>query len=153
MLKMKLSIELWMLLLMGILSGIVTYISMTFLLRKNITYSHTKLYMVLYMEFQMVAIECLLLTIFMKEYRIIFFAIFAITQIISLIFVYLIRQQVGVDERDFARAMIEHHEMAIEMSKQLQEKYPNSVLTPLLTNIQTSQDAEIQELKNFLVQK
>ena len=60
-------------------------------------------------------------------------------------FFYAIRTQLFITEHQFLVGMIPHHSMAIHMSKQLQTK-PNHI-PQLLTNIITSQESEIEYMK------
>lgn len=62
----------------------------------------------------------------------------------------LIIQQYMVDDKDFARGMIEHHQIAIEMSQKFVEKNLGGDMTQLAHSIIDSQSKEIQQMKTYL---
>lgn len=64
---------------------------------------------------------------------------------------FLIRYQVFVSEKDFLNGMIPHHSMAVLMSKRLKEK--ENTIQPLLDSIITSQEQEIDLMKQLSVTK
>lgn len=69
---------------------------------------------------------------------------------ISILVRYLLIQQYNVNDKDYARAMIEHHEVAIVMSEKLVAKNIGGPMTDLANNIIKTQTAEVQQMKTFL---
>lgn len=62
----------------------------------------------------------------------------------------LIRKQDMIDDRSFAKSMIEHHDMAIFMSQKVGKKTSDPFIKKLSTTIQQTQSAEIREMKKWL---
>lgn len=62
----------------------------------------------------------------------------------------LIRKQAGIDDRSFAKAMIEHHDAAIFMSASVEKKTEDPFIKQLATTIQKTQALEIREMKTWL---
>ena len=71
-----------------------------------------------------------------------------VTIIIS---VYLIRNQVFINEEEYLSSMIPHHSMAILMSKKIKEKnvITNNVIDDLVNNIILTQQQEIDIMKKY----
>ena len=70
--------------------------------------------------------------------------------IITLIIVYIIRYQVFINDDQFLLSMIEHHQMAVDMSDRILEKSNNQQVKLLATNIINSQLGEIEYMKKLL---
>lgn len=73
-----------------------------------------------------------------------------IGMIITLIIVYIIRYQVFINDDQFLLSMIEHHQMAVDMSDRILEKSNNQQVKLLATNIINSQLGEIEYMKKLL---
>ena len=70
--------------------------------------------------------------------------------VIIAILTWSIRTQQNVDQSQFMLQMIEHHEMAIAMATKVKDKPQDPALTPIINNILTSQQQEINEMRNIL---
>lgn len=70
--------------------------------------------------------------------------------VVSIVVRKLIVTQYNVDDLDFAKGMIEHHEMALSMSKQLVNKNVGGPMTDLANSIIKSQTDEIIQMQKFL---
>lgn len=66
-----------------------------------------------------------------------------------LVFLYCIRNQVGINTKQYLVGMIPHHSMAILMSKRLLEKGTSE--KKLVQNIIEAQQKEIEYMKSILV--
>ena len=71
--------------------------------------------------------------------------IFVIGLLLIIFNIWAIRSQFMITETQYKLGMIPHHSMAIHMSKKLLEKKNN--ITPILKNIITTQEREIQLFK------
>lgn len=138
--------------LMILASIIISYLllSNVMLTFKNGVYSHiNKLYMSLFMGFTMGIIMVIIMLIlgYTDTYLIILLIIFTIATIILII---LIRGQVSITDREFAKSMIEHHDMAIFMASKVLDKSTNEKIRELATNIVDTQQKEINDMKLWL---
>lgn len=71
----------------------------------------------------------------------------------SVILIFLIRNQTLINGEQFARGMIEHHQMAIVMSEQILKKpKEDPFIHRLAENIITTQKQEIEEMKQWQAQ-
>lgn len=135
-----------------ILASIVIgyYLTMTILLRNNVTDNRNKLYQSFLMGFWMGLVEF---------FMIVYFAHLNIANYLPLLlfllagiafFMYLIYTQTGINENQFMLSMIEHHGMAIEMVKQVRPQTHDPRLLELMDEIESSQHEEIQTMRNIL---
>jgi len=99
-----------------------------------------------YMGISMTGWMFLLMGLFYSTQNIIWIGL--VTIIIS---VYLIRNQVFINEEEYLLSMIPHHSMAILMSKKLKEKdvITNNVIDNLVNNIILTQQEEIDIMKKY----
>ncbi len=65
-------------------------------------------------------------------------------------FIYLYRNQYGIDEKNYIREMIEHHSMALLTSKNILEKTDNPAVIDFATKILVGQENEIADMQNLL---
>lgn len=111
-----------------------------------------KLYMSLLMGTMMALIMIVIMIVTMGHLTLISLSILIISILSTIILIILIRDQIGIDRNEFARSMIEHHDMAILMSKNiLQKPYQNPDVYILAQNIINSQQAEINLMKSWLI--
>ena len=68
----------------------------------------------------------------------------------TIITLFLSYNQVLINEKDYLRGMIEHHQMAILMSEKVLEKNPSKFTKELANNIIKGQKNEIDEMKDEL---
>ena len=65
--------------------------------------------------------------------------------------IYIIIEQIGITEKEYLEGMIEHHAMAINMSRKLLLRQNISVETRQLAhNIINSQQEEINQMDNMI---
>jgi hypothetical protein len=128
--------------LMMLASFVITYwLSMTLLLRANATDNANKLYQALLMAAWMGLIMALLDADWALA-----LPLGAATLLLSL----AVRQQWGVDERQFAQSMIEHHGMAIDMTTLALPKLRDPALRSVAANVLRSQQEEIEIMRGAL---
>lgn len=126
---------------MFLINFIISYFAMSIMISKNFTNNLNKLYMAIFMTLLMAIGEMLL----MNHKNCI---LLIILTLLSFIFAYLIREQIFINDKEFLKSMIEHHEMAIIMSHKLKTKNPQ--LLQLLNNIETTQEKEIKQMREML---
>lgn len=69
------------------------------------------------------------------------------------LFVYLYRNQVAIDDKQYLDGMIEHHSMAILTSEEILKKTDNYNVAKLAKNIIQKQKDELREMKEMLSSK
>ena len=67
-----------------------------------------------------------------------------------ILFLWLYKKQVGVDDANYLNEMIEHHSMALLTSEEILKKTTNPQVKELAENIIKTQNAEIQQMKNIV---
>jgi len=128
------------------------YLSMTILLRTNKTDNRNKMYQSFLMGFWMALVELLMIGLLIVWLP--YFTLLLLILIVGIaLFTYLIYYQVGINENQFMLSMIEHHQMAIEMAKQVKSKTQNPQLIKIINDIITSQQQEIDEMYYILKTK
>ena len=75
---------------------------------------------------------------------------FIISIIITIALIVVIRKNINVNDEQFLRGMIEHHDMALFMAEFIRNKTKNSKIKDLADNIIASQQKEINEMKSWL---
>lgn len=135
-----------------ILASIVIgyYLTMTIILRNNITDNRNKLYQSLLMGFWMGLVEFFMIVYFahlnIMHYLPLLVFLFSGIAILN----YLIYTQTGINENQFMLTMIEHHSMGIEMAKLAKPKIQNPRLVDIADNIIVHQQEEITEMQSIL---
>jgi hypothetical protein len=117
----------------------------------NVTNSLGKIYISLVMAFIMGILEVIMHDMHQKtvslNYYIPLFLCFGVS-------VWLYRKQIAVNEVNYLREMIEHHDMALFTSKNLLEKPDVSPkVREFATKIVDTQTKEIDEMKQFIQQE
>lgn len=115
----------------------------------NITNNIGKIYMTLIMVVFMILIEIMMHD---YHYNIISTSWYIMLLSSLVIFIFLYRKQVGIDDKQYLRGMIEHHDMAIFTSKEILNKTDNYEIAKLAKNIISQQNDEIKVM-NELLQK
>lgn len=125
------------------------YINETISLRRNITTNKHKLYMSLFMAFQMGLVELLMHYYYMKSTNIYLLIILIIGIVYTGYQLYTLK---FLNDKQFLLAMIEHHQNAIEMVDAHNKYYQttNPRLSELLNNIKISQQQEIKDMYYML---
>ena len=65
-------------------------------------------------------------------------------------FVYLYRQQIAINDKQYLEGMIEHHSMALLTSEEILKKTNDYNVTKIAKNIIQTQKDEINSMKNLL---
>ena len=133
-----------MIIYMVVLSIIAGYYSMTIVNTKNNTFNLNKIYQAILMGIIMALIMYTMDS--PKNHYITLIILF----IIGLSIVLAIRNQYGINDVQFLKGMIEHHQMAIEMSEKLLKKTTDPEMIKLCNNIIKSQNSEIKWMKQKL---
>lgn len=107
-------------------------------------YNHiNKVYMALLMGVLMAIISYAISQNYLKLF---------ISILLMFILIILIRQQIFINDNEFMKGMIEHHSMALLMAEKIREKTQNNKLKSLANNIITSQQKEINLMKQWLTE-
>ena len=114
---------------------------------KYLTNNIGKAYMAIIMALFMVLLE-----VMMHDHS---YHVFSLNWYISLlviivIFVYLYRKQVAIDDKQYLEGMIEHHSMALLTSEEILKKTDSYDITKLAKNIIQTQTDEIDVMKKLL---
>lgn len=137
-----------MIILMVIFSYLVmSHVMLTF---QNGIYNHTnKIYMALLMGCLMGMIHYIIMIWNGHRSLNIWYGL-VIWTILTIIFIILIRKQSMIDDEEFLKGMIEHHDMALLMSEKIINKTNDLQVKNFAKNIISSQQAEINWMKNKL---
>ena len=109
----------------------------------NITNSLSKLYLSIIMAIFMVIVEMCMFT----QSRLYTYILFII---LFIVFIYLYKNQIFVNDKQYLNDMIEHHSMALLTSKKILEKSENKQVLYLANNIINNQEKEIKKMKYLL---
>ena len=131
---------------MIVISAILGYLLMTILINSNITANRNKIYNALLMGFMMGLVTVPLLELPTSQKWMVALPLAAT----SGLFIFMIKSQIAINDKEFAKSMIEHHQMAIGMAEPIQNKTTNPFIAKLASNIISSQQKEIDEMKCFL---
>lgn len=114
--------------------------------RRNVTFNLGKIYMILLMALVGGAIEvALMVPSGLKK-----MLVGGLLATVSVWLVLAVRGQFFVRETEYLKAMIEHHGMAIVMSRRLLEKAPREDVAALAANIAHAQTSEIALMRRML---
>jgi Ca2+/Na+ antiporter len=114
---------------------------------KNITFSIGKFYMSVIMAVLMGLLEVLMYDIHM---RIISVSYYLTLFFVLCVFIYLYRNQMYIEDKDYLEEMIEHHSMAILTSDEILQKTKSERVKKLAESILTTQEKEIEYMKQLL---
>ena len=114
---------------------------------KNITFSVGKFYMSVIMALLMGLLEVLMFDIHM---HIISLYYYLILFFILSIFIYLYRNQIYIEDKDYLTEMIEHHSIAILTSEEILQKTQSERIKKLAENILTTQEKEIEYMRQLI---
>lgn len=139
---------------MTLISVIVSYflLSNVMLTFKHGVYNTlNKVYMALLMGAVMAIIMLGIMIFRMPNISVTTYILLIIFICISIILVVRIRDQSNIEQEEFAKAMIEHHDMALLMSQRILAKpYQSSAVYSLADNIYTTQSQEIALMRSWL---
>jgi Ca2+/Na+ antiporter len=114
---------------------------------KNITFSVGKFYMSVIMALLMGLLEVLMYDIHMRVISLYYY----VTLFFMLcMFVYLYRNQMYIEDKDYLEEMIEHHSMAVLTSEEILQKTSSERVKKLAESILTTQEKEIEYMKQLL---
>ena len=113
----------------------------------NITFSVGKFYISVIMSILMGLLEVVM---FDAHMRTISFTYYLALFFILAIFVYLYRNQMYIEDKDYLSEMIEHHSMAILTSEEILQKTHSVRVKKLAENIIITQEKEIEYMKQML---
>ena len=144
---MELTYSLWF---MMIASFIIQLIVMSGIMTnsyKNITFSIGKFYMAVIMAILMGLTEVLMFDTHMKTVSGIYYlSLF----FVLVVFVYLYRNQVYIEDKDYLNEMIEHHSMALLTSEEILQKTHSERVKKLAENIIVTQEKEIEYMRQLI---
>ena len=113
---------------------------------KNITFSIGKFYMAVIMAVLMGLTEVLMFDTHMKTVSGIYYlSLF----FVLVMFVYLYRNQVYIEDKDYLNEMIEHHSMALLTSEEILQKTHSERVKKLAENIIVTQEKEIEYMRQL----
>ena len=114
---------------------------------KNITFSVGKFYMSVIMALLMGLLEVFMFDVHMSiiclQYYLILFFFLSI-------FIYLYRNQIYIEDKDYLKEMIEHHSMAVLTSEEILQKTQSERIKKLAENILTTQEKEIEYMRQLI---
>jgi Ca2+/Na+ antiporter len=114
---------------------------------KNITFSIGKFYMAVIMAVLMGLTEVLMFDTHMKTVSGIYYlSLF----FVLVVFVYLYRNQVYIEDKDYLNEMIEHHSMALLTSEEILQKTHSERVKKLAENIIVTQEKEIEYMRQLI---
>ena len=144
---MELTFSLWFMMIgsfiiqLTVMSGIMTNSY------KNITFSVGKFYMASIMALLMGLLEVLMFDVHMRTISIQYYLGLVF---LLVIFVYLYRNQVYIEDTDYLEEMIEHHSMALLTSEEILQKTQSERVKKLAENIISTQEKEIAYMRQLV---
>jgi hypothetical protein len=115
--------------------------------KNNITFSVGKFYISVIMAVLMGLLEVLMFDVHMRTISFPYYLAFIL---ILIIFIYLYRNQLYIEDKDYLSEMIEHHSMALLTSEEILEKTHSERVKKLAENIIITQEKEIDYMKQML---
>lgn len=114
---------------------------------QNITFSIGKTYLSFIMALLMGITEVIMYDVHMNSISISYYLplLFCL-----LIFIYLYRNQVYIDDKEYVKEMIEHHSMALLTSDEILQKTVSVRVKKLAENIISTQEKEIKYMNQLL---
>lgn len=144
---MELTYSLWFMMISSFIIQLIVMSSIMTDSYKNITFSIGKFYMSVIMAVLMGLIEVLMFDTHMKTVS----GIYYLSLIFLLVtFVYLYRNQVYIDDKEYLNEMIEHHSMALLTSEEILQKTHSERVKRLAENIIVTQEKEIEYMRQLI---
>ena len=144
---MELTYSLWFMMIgsfiiqMLVMSRIMTNSS------ENITFSVGKFYMSVIMALLMGLLE---VAMYDSHMRVISLYYYLLLFFMLSVFIYLYRNQMYIEDKDYLEEMIEHHSMALLTSDEILQKTKSERVKKLAENILTTQEKEINYMRQLL---
>ena len=126
---------------MFVMSGIMTNSY------KNITFSLGKFYMSVIMALLMGILEVLMYDNHMNTLSVYYYLSLCF---VLVTFIYLYRNQIYIDDKDYLNEMIEHHSMALLTSEEILQKTNSEKVKKLAENIISTQEKEIEYMRYLI---
>ena len=143
---MELTYSLWFMMISSFIIQLIFMSSIMTDSYKNITFSIGKFYMAVIMAVLMGLTEVLMFDTHMKTVSGIYYlSLF----FVLVMFVYLYRNQVYIEDKDYLNEMIEHHSMALLTSEEILQKTHSERVKKLAENIIVTQEKEIEYMRQL----
>jgi hypothetical protein len=117
---------------------------------KNITFSVGKFYMSCIMALIMGLLEVGMHDYYMYDHLFVSSSYYLSLGFSLVVFLYIYRNQMYINDKDYLSEMIEHHSMALLTSEQILEKTQSERVRNLATSIVETQQAEINYMKQLV---
>ena len=144
---MELTYSLWFMMISSFIIQLIFMGSIMTDSYKNITFSIGKFYMAVIMAVLMGLTEVLMFDTHMKTVSGIYYlSLF----FVLVVFVYLYRNQVYIEDKDYLNEMIEHHSMALLTSEEILQKTHSERVKKLAENIIVTQEKEIEYMRQLI---
>jgi hypothetical protein len=144
---MELTYSLWFMMISSFIIQLIFISSIMTDSYKNITFSIGKFYMAVIMAVLMGLTEVLMFDTHMKTVSGIYYlSLF----FVLVVFVYLYRNQVYIEDNDYLNEMIEHHSMALLTSEEILQKTHSERVKKLAENIIVTQEKEIEYMRQLI---
>jgi hypothetical protein len=114
---------------------------------KNITFSLGKCYISVIMALLMGLVEVLMYDVHMRIISVYYYGILCF---ILSVCVYLYRNQIFIEDKDYLEEMIEHHSMALLTSNDILQKTKSERVKKLAESILTTQEKEIEYMRQLI---
>jgi len=85
-----------------------------------------------------------------NQYNVLSVTSYVILASLLVLFIYLYRKQVAVNDKQYLEEMIEHHSMALLTSNRILEKTSDYNVAKIAKNIIQKQEDEIREMRNVI---
>ena len=144
---MKLIYSLWFMMISSFIIQMFVMSSIMTNSYKNITFSLGKFYMSVIMALLMGILEVLMYDTHMNTLSVYYYLFLGF---LLVMFIYLYRNQIYIDDKDFLKEMIEHHSMALLTSEEILQKTNSEKVKKLAENIISTQEKEIEYMKQLL---
>lgn len=135
---------------MGIGSFVIQYFVMSPIMvinRADITNNLGKVYLSMTMALSMIFLEVMMHD---HQYNVLSLNTYVILAALFVLFVYLYRNQVAVNDKQYLEGMIEHHSMALLTSQEILKKTDDYNVSKLAKNIIQTQEDEIKIIRELL---
>ena len=113
----------------------------------NITFSVGKFYMSVIMATLMGLLEVIMFDFHMKTISV---AYYLSLVFLLVAFIYLYRNQLYIEDKDYLNEMIEHHSMALLTSEEILQHTKSERVKKLAENIISTQEKEIDYMKQLV---
>lgn len=115
--------------------------------RANITYDIGNAYIATIMALLMVSLEVMMHD---SQYNVLSLHLYGYIVVGVVLFIYLYRKQIGINDKQYLEGMIQHHSMAIFTSEEILKKTDNYEVAKLAKNIVQNQEDEIKVMKKLI---